>query len=525
MTPDLRLAVRQVRLGTAVIAGLVAGLSAIVVAQYRFTFADTEAVATLQALSGNPAIRVLFGEPLALDTAGGFTVWRTGMFAAVTLGLWGALTATGITRGEEQAGRWCLLLTGSLRLPRVVLHHLAVLVVAQLMAGIALWVALAASGAGGGSAVLYSAAITLIGMTFVGVGLAAGQLVDDRRTASGLSVALLLIALLVRMVADGVTSLAWLSWLSPFGLLAESAPYAYDRVAPIGVLALFTVIACGLSFPLAAHRDLGRGMIAAATTRRARPWLLRNPLGFAVRRTAPATAAWALGLAAYFLLIGLLARSLTTFLVANRQFSEPAAQAGFVGLDSTSGYLATLFALLAIILGVYAASRLNLDSADETAGRLAVLLAKPLSRVRWSLTQLAVVTVGISALALIAAGAAETGITVVGAELALTSAIAGALNVLPVPMLCLGAAQFARGWMPRLVFPIGAAPAVGGFLLTVFADTFNWPHWVAELSPFAHLARVPLTTPDWPGTIGIITVAALLAALGVIGFSRRDIRA
>jgi putative exporter of polyketide antibiotics len=68
---------------------------------------------SLQVLAQNPAIRVLFGVPLALDNAEGFTVWRTGTFAAVALASWALLMATRITRGEERAGRWGLLLADS----------------------------------------------------------------------------------------------------------------------------------------------------------------------------------------------------------------------------------------------------------------------------------------------------------------------------------------------------------------------------------------------------------------------------
>jgi ABC-2 type transport system permease protein len=74
------------------------------------------------------------------------------------------------------------------------------------------------------------------------------------------------------------------------------------------------------------------------------------------------------------------------------------------------------------------------------------------------------------------------------------------------------------------VLPIGALPAAGGFLLLVLAESFRWPDWVRELSPFAHLAAVPSAAPDWPGTAGILLVAVLLAAGGIARYARRDLR-
>ncbi len=53
-------------------------MSAIVAVQYRTTFQGSIDQSGLRALAENPAIRILFGPPVALDDAGGFTVWRTG---------------------------------------------------------------------------------------------------------------------------------------------------------------------------------------------------------------------------------------------------------------------------------------------------------------------------------------------------------------------------------------------------------------------------------------------------------------
>ena len=65
-----------------------------------------------------------------------------------------------------------------------------------------------------------------------GVGAASGQLFGERRSATGLAAGLLIVGLLVRMVADGIDWLGWASWLTPFGLLSLSAPYAGDRWLP-----------------------------------------------------------------------------------------------------------------------------------------------------------------------------------------------------------------------------------------------------------------------------------------------------
>jgi ABC-2 type transport system permease protein len=521
----LRLAARLCRRGFLILLALIPGLSAVVVVQYRYTFTDPASIAGLEVLAHNPAIRTLFGVPLALDDPGAFTVWRTGVFAAVTAASWGLLTATRVTRGEEQAGRWSLLLAGRFRLSWLVVCHLAVIATAQLAVGLALALAMIAAGTDPRGAVIYACGVMLVGMFFAAVGTGCAQVVDHRRTASGIAAGALVLGLLLRMVADGSDALAGLSWLTPFGLLAEAQPYAGNRVPPLLVLAAGVVAAGLLAVVATTRRDLGAGLVTGRDLRTGRFGLLRSVPGFAIRRTLPATVSWAVGLGAYFLLIGVLARSLTEFLAANTRFADMAAQAGFSGLATVQGYAAALFALLAIPLGIFVASRQDADAADEADGRLTPLLALPLTRRSWALTQLGVLSTACIALALTTGLATWIGTTSVGAGLRLTEALSGTVNVVPVGLLCLAAAQTAVGWAPRAVLPIGSVPAVGGFLLTVLTQTFHWPDWVGRLSPFAHLASVPADPPNWGGVVGMVAIGLLLAGFGIAGFARRDLLA
>ena len=71
---------------------------------------------------------------------------------------------------------------------------------------------------------------------------------------------------------------------------------------------------------------------------------------------------------------------------------------------------------------------------------------------------------------------------------------------------------------------IGVLPAAGGYLLLVFAESFRWPDWVRSLSPFDHLAPVPAAPVDVAGALGMLVVAAALAAVGLAAYARRDLR-
>src|SRR5688572_23537412 len=72
---------------------------------------------------------------------------------------------------------------------------------------------------------------------------------------------------------------------------------------------------------------------------------------------------------------------------------------------------------------------------------------------------------------------------------------------------------------------VGAIPTAGGFLLRALATAFGAPGWVADLSPFSHLAPVPLVTPNWSASTVMLVIGAAVAAVGAWAYRRRDIRA
>ena len=518
-----RLAVRQVRRGALIVAVICAGMSAIVVTQYQTTFQGTIDESGLRALAENPAIRVLFGPAVGLDDAGGFTVWRTGTPLLVLTSVWILLTAIRITRGEEDAGRWDLLLAGRLRTVDVVLRCLAAVTASALFISVAVGASLLAAGTDATGAIIYAAAILGVSLTFATAGVLAAQMMPTRSAAVGLTVAVLGVGLLLRMLADGVPQLAWSAWATPFGLAVRAAPYADNRVGPLLVLAGFPIVLAVGALAAARRRDLGSGLVPVATSRSPRTWLLGSIGGFAVRRAMQPTIGWATGIAAYFLLVGALIASILEFFDANPRFAQLAATAGFAGLNSADGFAAALFSLLAIPTGLYAATRLAEMVADERARRWTPLFAAPVSRNRLATTEIAVTTVGVVVLHVVAGLAMWMGATITGAPFGIGAALAGALNTAPIAWLALGAAVFAVGALPSVVGPIGALPVVGGFLLNVVTQGTWAPTWLVNLSPFTHVAAVPRTPPNWSGVVALAVIGAILIAIGVAGYSRRDL--
>ncbi|WP_127506229.1 ABC transporter permease [Actinoplanes solisilvae] len=516
------LTVRQVRRGAALVAVLAAAMSALVAGTHASTVSSPAQAEALAALAGNPAIRTLFGEPTDLADPGGFTVWRTGIFLAVLIGAWTLLATTRITRGEEDAGRVDLLLSGPLTARHLLRRQLVVLLTAAAIAGAAATVALLVAGTDPAGAVVHGSGLALIGMFFAGTGALTAQVFTARSAATGGAVAVLAVGLMLRMVGDGAPQLGWVRWLTPFGLTGLSRPYDTNRWLPLLVLAAATA-AVTVAAVLAGRRDVRGGWVTPAAGRPPRFALLGSVPAFALRRMLRPLAGWATGIGAYFLLIGLIAESMITFLADNPHFADLAARAGFAGLDAVEGYAATLFALLALPVSGFATARITALHADETGRRWTLLCAGPRTRRSAAGAEVLITTAGSVALTLVAGAAVAAGAVVSGAPLSLTEALAGALNVLPVALLGLGAAVLALGVAPQFIGWIAALPTVGGFLLLILADSIDAPAWIAKLSPFAHLARVPAEGPQ-------VTAAAIMLLLGGIGcvvglatYGRRDL--
>ncbi|BCZ22378.1 ABC transporter permease [Mycobacterium senriense] len=517
-----RLAVRQLRRG-AVLAALICGvMSALVAFQYQPIGALLNQ-SDLRVLAENPAIRVLSGPPVALDNPGGFTVWRTGTAVSVIASGWIMLAATRITRGEEDNRRWDLLLAGRLRMADVVTRCLAALIGCSALIGVAIAAGLLAARTQPTGAVIYAVATACIAATFATMALLAAQVMPSRSGATGLTAAALGVSLMLRMISDGSHQLAWSAWMTPFGLAARSAPYAENRIIPLIVLGAFPIVLAGAALFTASHRDLGDGVVTVPVSRPPRTRSLQSIGGFAFRRTVRTTLGWATGIAAYFFLVGVLLPSILKLFQTNPRIAKLAAPAGMGGHELVNVGAAVLFGVLAVPTGLYAAVRLAAMVADETAGRLNLLFAQPISRVHLMSAEIMVTVGGVVALHCSAAMGIWVGAEITGAPLQLSASLAGALNSVPVALLAAGAAAVGAGWLPSAAAAIGALPVVGGFLVNVIMKSTNAPGWAANLSPWTHLAAVPDAPPNWAATAIFLLVGAVLAALGVYGYVQRDL--
>jgi ABC-2 type transport system permease protein len=90
--------------------GLAIASSAVSYTRLYKTPAQRDALAA--AYGSDKATSALFGPAPQLQTVAGFTVFKISMTLIILGAVWGLLTSTRLLRGEEDNGRWELLLAG-----------------------------------------------------------------------------------------------------------------------------------------------------------------------------------------------------------------------------------------------------------------------------------------------------------------------------------------------------------------------------------------------------------------------------
>jgi len=191
----------------------------------------------------------------------------------------------------------------------------------------------------------------------------------------------------------------------------------------------------------------------------------------------------------------------------------------------TDIYLAAVLSRIGMLAAGYAVQATLRLRAEEAEQRAEPVLATTASRTGWAASHLLVAAGG--AAVVLTTGGVLAGLAHglrsgdVGGQL--VRVVAGALVQLPAVwvMAAVGAALF--GLAPRLV--VGATWAILAVVLsiTLFGQPLRLGRWVQDLSPFAHLPRLPAAAFTATPLAWLLVVAALLAAAGLAAFRRRDL--
>jgi len=528
--------VRDSRLGLFTIAALLGGIILAGGATMASTYATLETRQELATLSATlpPVLRGLYGDPVNVDTLGGFISWHYGAYFALLAGLWSILALSSTLAGEARRGSLEFALATPLHRRVVafekVAGHVVALVVAMALIALATWVT------GAGFAKMPGDEISPEAAVGFAVGLGAKALVAGsvafalaglvgRGAAAGLAGALMVAGYVLNSYRalvpafDVPANLTWFSWTRdnlPLAGQADWSAVALVLVVSIGLLAIGVE-----SF---ARRDVG---VTSDIRTPGFPRALlgiRGPVSRSFGELLPSALAWGIGLGLYGFVMAVSSRVFSDELTNSPGLMEAVRNiVPGIDLTTTAGFLQMAFVDFGLVLAALAAATFVAGrSSDETAGRLELLLSTPLNRDRWAIASgIGVWLATASTIALLAVSIG-IGVAIAGSDPAQPMVGTLALALYGTAMAGVG---LAVGGLTRssLAAPAVVVVGIGTFLVDILAQALRLPDWVRQLALSSHMGEPMVGTWDVAGVLACLALAIGGLALGAWGMRRRDI--
>jgi ABC-2 type transport system permease protein len=478
---------------------------------------SADQVAAAESINASTALVALYGPILDVRSLGELAMTKTTVTYAVLVMAVAIALVRRHTRVEEESGR--AELVGGLAVdPRA---PLASAVLVGGLASVLVAVSAALGDVAGGLPVpgsLWFAGSWLgVGLVGTGIGAVCAQLSASARTCGAAAAGVVAVLFALRAVGDP-TSATWAGWLSPLGwstrLRAWSDPRGWVLLLDLA-LATALVVAAAL---LRSRRDLGAGLVAERPGPATGSPRLTDALALNLKVHATSLAVWTVSCALLGSLLAAIVPGVGSILDSGggREMIE---RLGGVGaLQET--LVAALVSVAAIVITCFVATVIGHGSAEEVGGLTEEVLATATTR-SGAFAAIAVVALAGAAWLLVVTGAAmalgSLGTTVSAAGV-LAAAVAQIPAVWTVAALALLALAFRGRWAAA-----GWVLVVGFFLLGPLAELLRLPGWVAGLSPYSHVPKVPAEPFRALPEVLLVLLSAVLVLSARWRYRTRDI--
>ena len=522
-------AFRELRV-TATAIGLTFG---IVAASAALTYVDsfpTEASrrTLVASLSGDAGFSVLFGRVDAIGTVGGYTAYKSYVFLTTIGAIWAMLATTRLLRGEEDSGRWQLVLAGRTNPAKALLSTLAGLAsaIGVVFVGTTALTALArfrhGVGFGIGDSILFGVSMVLAPVVFASVAALCSQLARTRRLATALSIGVFAVAFVVRMIGDASPGSHWLLWATPLGWVELMEPLTANDLWPLG--------SCRGS--QRSRRRVRRPPRVATRRRRRHPLDQRDDHGAPVRTDLASRSGGAAqcagarrlgrGITAMSFVFGIVAKAAGSAVAKSSSADTVLNKLGATGSGATQ-YVGVVFLLTGAVLALVPANQIGAAREEEGSGRLANILAGPTSRREWLAGRLALTATAVIAIGLLAGAAIWAGARSQGFHLGFASTVLAGLNVVPAALLALAIGAVAVAFIPRRA-SVAVYFVVGwSLIIDLLGSLVTGLKGLTRLSLFHYVSLAPAEDPNWAILALYTLAAAALVAVAVVGFDHRDL--
>jgi ABC-2 type transport system permease protein len=478
-----------------------------------------EAARTINATASMVA---LFGRVYDPSSLGALSLIKYTAFMTACLAALMVFVMIRHTRADEESGRLELLSGGRLGRNASLAAALVISFGASIILGLLTAAALAAGGLPAAGSLAFGLGWATTGMAFSAVAAVTAQLTTSARAATGLGMVVIAVTYVLRAVGDlAQPGPSVLSWLSPIGWNQQIRAYAGDQWWVLILPLTLCVLVVPAAFVLRARRDLGAGL------REERPGPAHGALNgvwdLAVRLQGRSLAAWAVTFVIFGVVIGSLEGNVSQFLTSPNAQDMIKKLGGAQAL--TDAFLAAEIAIMGIIAAAYGLAAVNHLRSEEAEGHTEALLGTATTRTHWATSHYGAALGGVALLMLL--GGLSIGI---GAALAMHDgsqvgrATVASLAQVPAAWVISSTVLTVFGWAPRLTGWLWGLLALL-VALGEFGALWNAPQWLMSLSPFQHSPLLPVGSGGVVSLVALTLTAAALAALGYLGWRRRDLTA
>lgn len=488
--------------------------------------------ALTRSLANNPGINALIGTPHDVGTINGYANWVVLGTISLLASVWALLLATKYFRGDEEAGRTELLLTG-----RTTARQAAINTFVGLSASLVFMYALVAVifiGVGRAQGVGYNTQNALFfalssvcaAAVFLSVGAFTSQLMPTRTRASTMAAVVFGISFILRAIADS-TSAHWLLDISPLGWVERLQPLIGSK--PIWLLPIFGVslVLVLATVWLAGRRDLGESVFADHDTAKPRTRLLNSPSGVAFRLTRTATIGWFVAIFAMAVLYGSLTKTIVQAIGGAQtrgvhKALDKITHASHISIATV--FLGAMFLIMMAVVMAYVASATGKVREEEANGFVDNFLVQPVGRLQWLGGRVLVITVFSLIICLGVSLGFWVGVASVHLGIPIHLLLEAGANMAAPVLFTLGASVLALGFIPRLTTVVAYSVLGWSLLITLIASGTNISHWVLDTSVLHQVTLAPAQNPNWTVNAVLVGLGIVLCLLGMWRFNNRDLQ-
>ena len=473
-----------------------------------------------RAIGVSPVNYLMSGRQAGLDTLGGIVANEISQVAQLGICLMVMFLVVRHTRAEEESGRAKLLRSTTVGRHAATLAGLVYGIGAAVLTGAITTVAMLAVGLAVVGSLTYGTGLALLGVAHTAITLVAVQVSTTARGALGLAGAAVAVGYLVRGV--GAMQDNALVWASPFGWAQAMDAFGEERWWPALVLVLATALLLAGAGWLTARRDFGGGLLDSRPGRARAGRFLHTPFGFVLRGQRGLVLGWATGLTLLGLLYGAVIPTIPDLIASNPEMADVVGASGGGEDALVDAFLAYIFVLMALIsCGFVVASVLRLRTEEQT-GRAEAVLATAVSRVRWMATTVAVSFLATAVVTLLMGLGLGIGYALgTGVWDQVLPQVGGQLAYLPGTLVIGATAVALHGLLPRATGLAWTAVAFVA-LQVMLGQLLGLTDAISAISPFWHLAAVPVDPFAVAPFLALLLVAAAVTAVGLWGYRRRD---